>query len=51
VQHISEHKAEQLAQPEVPAQAAAVFDHSLAHFQAELDWTHDLLDSVQGESV
>jgi DNA-binding PadR family transcriptional regulator len=47
MQHISEHKAEQMAQPEVPTQAAAVFDHSLAHFQAELDWTRDLLDQVE----
>jgi len=50
VQHIGEHQAEQMAQPEVPAVAAAVFDHGLAHFQAELDWTRDLLVKV-GEGV
>lgn len=47
LQHIAEHRAEQLAEPEVPALAAAVFDHGLAHFRAELDWTRDLLDKVE----
>lgn len=47
VQHVAEHRAEQVTRPEVPALAAAVFDHSLAHFQAELDWTRDVLDKVE----
>jgi len=47
VQHVTEHRAEQMAQPEVPSLAAAVFDHGLAHFRAELDWTRDLLDKVE----
>jgi len=47
VQHVAEHRAEQMAQPEVPALAAAVFDHGLAHFQAELAWTRELLDKVE----
>jgi DNA-binding PadR family transcriptional regulator len=47
LQHISDHRGEQLAQPEVPRLAAAVFDHSLAHFQAELAWTKDLLNQVK----
>ena len=47
VRHVAEHRAEQMAQPEVPALAAAVFDHGLAHFRAELDWTRDLLDKVE----
>jgi DNA-binding PadR family transcriptional regulator len=51
MQHIGKHKTEQMAQPEVPAQAAAVFDHSLAHFQAELDWTRDLLNRVETGSL
>jgi DNA-binding PadR family transcriptional regulator len=45
--HVAEHRAEQMARPEVPATAAAVFDHGLAHFQAELDWTRDMLDKVE----
>ncbi len=47
VQHIAQHQAEQMAQPRVPATAAAVFEHGLAHFQAELDWTRDLLVKVE----
>jgi DNA-binding PadR family transcriptional regulator len=47
VRHVAEHRAEQMAQPEVPALAAAVFDHGLTHFRAELDWTQDLLDKVE----
>lgn len=48
IRHIGEHQTEQMAQPEVPATAAAVFDHGLVHFQAELDWTRDLLIKVEG---
>jgi len=47
VQHIAQHQAEQMSRPEVPATAAAVFDHGLAHFQAELNWTRDLLIKVE----
>jgi DNA-binding PadR family transcriptional regulator len=47
IQHIVTHRAEQLAQEQVPRVAAAVFDHGLAHFEAELAWTQDLLDKVE----
>jgi len=47
IRYVTEHQAEQMAQPEVPALAAAVFDHGLAHFRAELDWTRELLDRVE----
>jgi DNA-binding PadR family transcriptional regulator len=47
IRHLTEHQAEQMVQPEVPALAAAVFDHGLAHFRAELDWTRALLDKVE----
>ncbi len=47
VQHLDEHRSEQMAQPQVPAAAAAVFDHGLAHFRAELAWTRDLLAKVE----
>ncbi|MCD4702308.1 MAG: PadR family transcriptional regulator [Candidatus Aegiribacteria sp.] len=46
-QHVTIHRAEQLAQKDMPRSAAVIFDHSLAHFQAELDWTRDLLDKVE----
>jgi DNA-binding PadR family transcriptional regulator len=49
LEHIYAHRAEQMAQEEVP-RAAAVFDHGLAHFRAELEWTRDLLHRIeQGE--
>ena len=47
LEHVQEHRAEQLASQEVPSSAAAVFDHSLAHFQAELNWTWDILDKME----
>jgi hypothetical protein len=33
VQHITAHRAEQLAQEEAPRLAASIFNHSLAHFR------------------
>jgi hypothetical protein len=47
LQHLDEHQREQMAHEEVPRLAAAVFDHSRAHFRAELDWARDLLDKVE----
>ena len=50
--HIGEHRAEQLARPEMPPAAAAVFDHALAHTRAELEWTRNLLAGLgKGEGV
>lgn len=47
VGHVAAHRTEQLAQTEVPPAVAAIFDHSLAHFRAELAWTRDLLAQVE----
>jgi DNA-binding PadR family transcriptional regulator len=47
MQHLEEHQAEQMAHEKVPRMAAAVFDHSRAHFKAELAWTTDLLDQME----
>jgi len=48
--HLDAHRAEQLADQDVPRLANTIFDHSYVHLQAELDWTRDLLDKVsQGE--
>ena len=47
LQHITAHRAEVLADEYVPRLVAAVFDHSLAHFEAELAWTRDLLEKVE----
>jgi DNA-binding PadR family transcriptional regulator len=46
LEHIVEHRDEQMARQEVPRLASAVFDHSLAHYRAELAWTRDLLEKV-----
>ena len=46
-EHVNAHRAEQLANEHVPRLAAAIFDHSLAHLRAELDWTRGLLDKVE----
>jgi DNA-binding PadR family transcriptional regulator len=48
VQYLNAHKKEQLAHEEVPRLAAAIFDHTRVHFQAELTWTRDLLEKVEG---
>ncbi len=47
IAHVTSHRAEQMARPEVPRAAGAVFDHGLAHFRAELDWTRELLAQVE----
>lgn len=47
LQHLDAHQAEQLANEHVPRLAAAVFDHSRLHFQAELSWTQDLLEKIE----
>jgi DNA-binding PadR family transcriptional regulator len=48
IQHVEAHQAEQLANVHVPPNlTTAVFDHHLLHFNAELDWTRDLLEKVE----
>ncbi|MEW5870821.1 MAG: PadR family transcriptional regulator [Chloroflexota bacterium] len=50
LEHIQSHRAEQLSDPQVPRLAAAIFDHTLVHTRAELEWTLDLLQKLeQGE--
>jgi DNA-binding PadR family transcriptional regulator len=50
--YLAEHQTEQLAKPDVPGVAAAVFEHSRAHLEAELAWTRALLLQVErGELV
>jgi DNA-binding PadR family transcriptional regulator len=51
LQHVHEHRAEQLAHEQVPRIAAAIFDHGLAHFEAELAWTQTLLEKVEQEEA
>lgn len=47
LEHIQNHRDEQLALPEVPHLAAAIFDHSIVHTQAELTWVTDLLQKLE----
>jgi DNA-binding PadR family transcriptional regulator len=47
IQYVNEHRVEQLARDHVPRIADAVFDHSIVHFQAELEWTKDLMNKVE----
>ena len=47
VQHVTAHRAEVLADAYVSRVVSAVFDHSLAHFEAELAWTRDVLDKAE----
>jgi DNA-binding PadR family transcriptional regulator len=46
--HLKSHREEQLALLEVPKHAAAIFDHSTLHVQAELAWVNDLLKKMEG---
>jgi DNA-binding PadR family transcriptional regulator len=47
LEYVQSHRAEQLALPEVPPLAAAIFDHTLIHTQAELNWVADLLMKLE----
>jgi DNA-binding PadR family transcriptional regulator len=47
VEYIRRHKEEQMTQPNVPRSARAIFDHGLAHTEAELEWTRSLLRDVE----
>jgi DNA-binding PadR family transcriptional regulator len=49
LQHLAEHKQEILAMEEIPRKAAAVFEHSRVHFEAELAWTRSLLVEMEQE--
>lgn len=47
LEHIQGHRDEQLAIPEVPRLAAAIFDHSFVHTQAELHWVTGVLQKLE----
>ena len=47
LQHIRDHQEEQMARPDIPTQARAVFEHSRLHMEAELAWTRDVLQQVE----
>jgi DNA-binding PadR family transcriptional regulator len=43
--HIEQHRDETLADKSIPRMARAIFDHSTAHYEAELRW----LEAVRGK--
>lgn len=47
LEHLETHRAEQMANPKVLRRARAIFDHTVMHCGAELDWTRRLLESVE----
>ncbi len=47
LEHIASHRDEEMAQPEIPPVARAIFEHSIAHTRAELEWVTDLLAKVE----
>jgi len=47
LEYLQNHREEQLTLPEVPRLATAIFDHSLAHTQAEFSWVTNLLEKVE----
>jgi len=49
LQHISEHRAEQMQQQDIPRRAGWIFDHSYRHTLAELEWSRSVLASMQND--
>jgi hypothetical protein len=49
LEYVQSHRAEQMAIPEVPFLAAAIFDHTIVHIRAELDWVTGLLHKLESE--
>lgn len=47
VQELISHRTKTLEIPNIPPLTMAIFDHSLAHLQAELAWIKDLLGKVE----
>ena len=48
IKHLESHRAESLTNTEVPRTAAAIFDHSLIHMKAELEWLNSLKKRFPG---
>jgi DNA-binding PadR family transcriptional regulator len=47
LRHVDEHQAESLGDPRVPRRAEMIFEHTLVHMKAELEWTRQLLTHVE----
>jgi DNA-binding PadR family transcriptional regulator len=44
LEYLQIHEQEQISNPDIPAQAVAIFNHTKMHLQSELDWTIGLLN-------
>ena len=51
LQHIHSHRDEEMAQPDIPPVARAIFEHSIAHTSAELEWVNDLLRKLESGTL
>jgi DNA-binding PadR family transcriptional regulator len=47
LEHLDSHQGEQMVRQEIPRVANYIFEHSRVHYQAELEWTRDLLEKVK----
>ncbi len=47
LRHIQTHREEEMEQPEIPPIARAIFNHSIAHTRAELDWISQLCKDLE----
>ena len=45
--YLERHRVEQMLLPDVPGLAKAIFEHTLVHCQAELNWVSDLLQKLE----
>jgi DNA-binding PadR family transcriptional regulator len=46
LKYLNEHEAAQMRDPEIPAQARAIFDHSRVHIASELAWTQGVVKEL-----
>ena len=42
LKHLDEHEAEEMKNPEIPAQARAIFSHTRLHTKAEVTWLKEV---------
>ena len=50
LRRLESHEAEQFQNPDVPAQARAIFEHSKTHLQSEVNWTKELFSKMDLEA-
>jgi DNA-binding PadR family transcriptional regulator len=45
--YLDSHQLEQMGQPNIPASAVVIFEHSRVHLAAELSWIKEVLEKMQ----